>query len=238
MRNQQAQLNVERLEARDLLAPLTGYTPAQIRHAYGFDQMWLDGRGVTIAIVDAYDDPKIGRDLTRFDRAFGLPDPPSFTKVDQFGGTHFSWNDSWSGEISLDVEWAHAIAPQADILLVEAKSNSNQDLDTAVDYARNQPGVVAVSMSYGAGEVPFEIARDDLFTTPAGHIGGFGLPGGINFVAATGDSGAPGGYPAYSPNVLSVGGTSLFLDGAGNYLDEKNKWQKLLTKNVYAYTLQ
>jgi hypothetical protein len=225
MRKQRTHLNVECLETRQVPAALLGgYTPAQISHAYGFDQMWVNGAGETIAIVDPYDDPRIGSDLTQFDQAFGIPDPPSFTKVDQFGGTHFSWNDSSSAEISLDVEWAHAMAPAANILLVEANSATDADLDTAVDYARNQPGVVAVSMSYGHPEDPLnpatELARDIHFTTPAGHIGGYGLPGGITFVAATGDSGWPGAYPAYSPNVLAVGGTTLFADGAGNYLGE------------------
>jgi subtilase family serine protease len=219
MKKYQTRLTVELLEARDLLAPLAGgYTPAQIRHAYGYDQIPWDGNGETIAIVDAYDDPWIGRDLQRFDQAFGLPDPLNFTKVDQNGGTHFSWNTSWSGEISMDVEWAHAIAPRANILLVEAYTPDN--LDAAVDYARHQPGVVAVSMSYGSYEDG--VVNDALYTTPPGHIGGYGLPGGITFVAATGDLGVPGtGYPAYSPNVLAVGGTSLFLDGAGNWLDEQ-----------------
>jgi subtilase family serine protease len=217
MRKQRSRLSIECLEARNLL---TAYTPAQISHAYGFDQLGLDGTGQTIAIVDAYDDPRIVSDLVQFDRAFGLPDPPSFTKVNQNGGTAFSWNDSWSDEISLDVEWAHAMAPGANILLVEANSATYQDLGTAIDYARNQPGVVAVSMSFGGGEFSAETSLDSLFTTPAGHVGGFGLPGGVTFVASTGDDGAPGGYPAYSPNVVAVGGTSLYLDDAGNYLGE------------------
>jgi subtilase family serine protease len=212
------QLQVEGLETRNLLA--APYSPAQISHAYGFDQLppGLDGTGQTIAIVDAGDDPQIGSDLQAFDQNFGLPDPPSFTKVNEYGGTTFTGNDSWSLEISLDVEWAHAMAPGANILLVEAQ----QDLGTAVDYARNQPGVVAVSMSFGGGEFPSETGpnADGLCTTPAGHIGGFGLPGGVTFVASTGDSGAPGGYPAYSPNVVAVGGTSLYLDDAGNYQSE------------------
>jgi subtilase family serine protease len=223
MRKQrQTCLNVERLEARQLL---TGYTPAQISHAYGFDQWALDGSGQTIAIVDAYDDPNIVSDLKYFDQYFGLPDPPSFVKVNQSGGTSFPKADrGWSREITLDVEWAHAIAPQANILLVEANSNYD-DLYTAVDFARRQPGVVTVSMSFGGKEGSWEANADNILTTPAGHIGGSGLPGGITFVASTGDSGAPAGYPAYSPNVLAVGGTSLTLDDAGNYLGESG-WSK------------
>ena len=92
----------------------SGYSPAQIRHAYGFDQVNFggvpgDGRGQTIAIVDAYDDPTIASDLTAFDTAFGLPAPPCFTKVNQNGGTqHPPPDPGWDQEMALDVEWAHA----------------------------------------------------------------------------------------------------------------------------------
>jgi subtilase family serine protease len=142
------------------------------------------------------------------------------------------------------VEWAHAIAPEANILLVEANSNSFADLYTAVDYARHQPGVVTVSMSFGSGEVSFEPNIDTILTTPAGHIGGWGLPGGVTFVASTGDNGAPGGYPAYSPNVVAVGGTSLYLDDSGNYLGEAG-WSgsgggisQLEPEPAYQYSVQ
>jgi len=164
-------------------------------------------------------------DLKTFDRTFGLPDPPSFKKVNQTGGTSYPQADAgWAGEIALDVEWAHAIAPGANILLVEANSSSPVDVFTAIDYARNQPGVVAVSLSLGGPEQGFNVRVADTFlTTPAGHIGGYGMPGGITFVASTGDDGAPGGYPAYSPNVLAVGGTSLYVDNQGNY-DSEAGW--------------
>src|SRR5262249_26065742 len=111
----------------------TGYSPAQIRHAYGFDQIAFgavpgDGRGTTIAIVDAFDDPNIANDLHQFDVQFGLPDP-TFTKVNQSGGTSMpAANGGWATEIALDVEWAHAIAPGASILLVEANDNSYSNL--------------------------------------------------------------------------------------------------------------
>ncbi len=90
----------------------TGYTPAQIKHAYGFDQIAFnngtvagDGAGTTIAIVDAYDDPNIANDLHQFDQAFNLPDP-TFTKVNENGGGALpAANASWAVEISLDVEW-------------------------------------------------------------------------------------------------------------------------------------
>src|SRR5207302_6022695 len=112
-----------------------GYDPAQIRHAYGFDQITFgkgvkgDGTGQTIAIVDAYDDPNIFKDLDVFDSTFGIPGGAAssfLTKATPQGKPRTSSN--WAGEISLDVEWAHAIAPGANILLVETRTNSLSDL--------------------------------------------------------------------------------------------------------------
>jgi len=205
----------------------TGYSPTQLRHAYGFDQISFngtpgDGTGTTIAIVDAFDDPNIfnsdpnlPNDLHKFDVAFGLPDPPSFIKLNQFGSTSNlpAPNKGWITEIALDVEWAHAIAPGAKILLVEANSASGADLYQAVDTARNYPGVNLVSMSWGGRESIFESSLDSHFTTPVGHVG-------VTFVVASGDSGAPAEYPSASPNVVSVGGTTLNLDSNGNILSE------------------
>src|SRR5262249_52962977 len=156
-----------------------------------------DGTGQTIAIVDAYDNPDIATDLHVFDQQFGLPDPPEFTKVALNSPQP---NADWAGEIALDVEWAHAIAPGAKILLVEARSWNLNDLTAAVDYAANQPGVSAVSMSWGANEWPGEHASDSHFLTPTGHSG-------VTFVASAGDNGAIPEWPSVAPNVLSVGGT-------------------------------
>ena len=194
-----------------VLSAVSGFTPAQVRHAYGFDQISFsgvqgDGRGQTIAIIDPYDDPNINSDLNVFDSTFGLAAPPSFRKVDQTGGTRYPSPDyRAAGEISLDVEWAHAIAPAANILLVEANALTYDDLLTAVDFARHQPGVTTVSMSWGGGEFPGETQLDSFFTTPAGH-------GNVTFVASSGDLGAPPSWPAISPNVLSVGGTALTVN--------------------------
>ena len=210
-----------------------GLTPTQIRHAYGFDQVLIggvqgDGTGQTIAIIDAYDDPTIVSDLHNFDaywtaNGYNLPDPPSFIRVAQNGSTNYPGTDpagagnangTWEMETSLDVEWAHALAPNANILLVEATSPSNSNLMTAaVGYAKSQPNVSLITMSFGQGEFSGETSFDSLFTTPNGHIG-------ITFLASTGDNGQPSGYPAFSPNVVAVGGTTLNVDGAGNYLGE------------------
>jgi subtilase family serine protease len=198
----------------------TGLTPTQIRHAYGFDQITFnngtvtgDGTGTTIAIVDAYDDPNIASDLHQFDQTFGLSDP-TFTKVNQNGGSTLPQaNTGWAEEISLDVEWAHAIAPGANILLVEATSPTYANLFTAVTYAAAQSGVVAVSMSWGGSEFFGQTGYDSVFKTPSGHAG-------VTFVSSSGDSGAPVSYPASSPNVLAVGGTTLNVDSSGNIQSE------------------
>ncbi len=111
------------------------------------------------------------------------------------------------------MEWAHAIAPGANIVVVEAKSQNRQSLLFAVDTARNMAGVSAVSMSWGFSEIPYQSSWH--FRTPAGHAG-------ITFVAASGDNGLAGGtnWPAVSPDVLAVGGTSLNVNDSGNYLGE------------------
>src|SRR5271166_3820452 len=95
--------------------PSAPYTPAQIQQAYGFNSIALNGSGETIAIVDAYDDPNIQADLTTFDNRFGLP-TPTVTRVNETGGTSLPKSDptgGWELEESLDVEWAHAMAPGA-----------------------------------------------------------------------------------------------------------------------------
>ena len=162
-------------------------------------------------------DPSFGTsDLAMFDKAFGLPDPPSFTKYNEQGqttnlpGTDPSGagnlNGTWEMEESLDVEWAHAMAPGARIDLVEAINDTNNDDDfKAVQTAASLPGVSVVSMSWGLPEYAGQTAVDATFTTPSGHNG-------VTFIASAGDQGSPGYYPAYSPNVLAVGGTTLALN--------------------------
>ena len=235
--------------------PAGALTPNQVRGAYGlgaytggaltggigFNGIQGDGRGQTIAIVDAYDDPNAVSDLNAFSTATGLPTfggigNPTFTKLNQTGGTTFPQPaplGSWGVEESLDIEWAHSMAPLANIILFEANDASN-NLFTAVQTAAATPGVVCVSMSWGGGEQFDESIFDSTaFVTPFGHLGGSAtlggteLPGGITFLASAGDSGAfspafpttvTPQYPASSPNVIAVGGTSLTVNGTGpNY---------------------
>jgi hypothetical protein len=208
------------LQVLPLVSPgPSGLSPQQIAGAYGVNQIKFsggkvvgNGAGQTIAIVTAYNDPNIGSDLAAFDSQFGLASPPSLT-VKNLGGT--ATDAGWALETSLDVEWAHALAPAAKILLVEAVSSSLADLFSAVSYASNQAGVSVVSMSWGTNEFWGQWSYDRLFTTPAGHAG-------VTYVAASGDSGAWNGpmYPSVSPNVLAVGGTSLTLSGGSSYGSE------------------
>ena len=190
--------------------PSTAFTPSQIRHAYGFDQIANQGAGQVIGIVDAYDDPNVEADLAVFDAQFGLPACTSangcFRKI--YSGAKPALNSNWALEIALDVEWAHVIAPKATIVLVETPTNSLTNLLTGVDVAvRN--GASAVSMSWTVAEFSGENSYDNHFTAS-----------GVTFFAAAGDSGTGVAYPAASPDVVGVGGTSLHLDSSGNYQSE------------------
>ena len=191
--------------------PSSAFVPSQIRHAYGFDLIANQGAGQTIGVVDAYDDANAENDLGVFSKKFSLPACTSsngcFRKV-YSNGRKPAANSNWSVEISLDIEWAHAIAPQAKIVLIEAPSNNLSDLLSAVDVAvRN--GASAVSMSWTAGEISSERNLDNHF-----------VANGVTFLAASGDTGTGVNYPAASPYVIGVGGTSLTLDVHGNYLSE------------------
>ncbi len=212
----------------------SGYTPAQIETAYGINAITdggvaQQGAGETIAIVDAYDDPNMvsssaanfaTSDLHQFDLMYHLPESAGFfTKVNQTGGTSYPTpatpdpvNGSWATEISLDVEWAHSLAPMAKIILVEATDDSNANLAAAVQWAGQSSSAQVVSMSFGGNEFDGETSLDSGMVSPAGY--------GVTYLAATGDAGAPSGYPAYSPNVVAVGGTSLYLSGLGGYGSE------------------
>ena len=189
----------------------SGVFPAQMRKAYGIDQLANQGAGQIIGIVDAFDDPNIEADLGVFTTQFGLPPCTTangcFQKV-YASGSQPSTNAGWTVEISLDVEWAHTIAPQATILLVEAASASFTDLFAAVDVAV-QHGASVVSMSFGGRESSSETANDSHFSVPN-----------VTFVASSGDSGHGASYPAASPFVLSVGGTTLTVQPDGTYVSE------------------
>jgi subtilase family serine protease len=185
----------------------TGLSPAQIRAAYNMPA--IGGQG-TIAIIDAFDDPTVLNDLTVFSTQFNLPLPNASNFEKHMMTPKIALNYGWAVEISLDVQWAHAIAPNAKILLVESTTNSYADLLAAVDYARSRADVVAISMSWGGGEFSSESSYDYHFTSASG----------IAFFASSGDNGAGVFFPASSPNVIAVGGTTLTLTSTGSVITE------------------
>jgi subtilase family serine protease len=212
----------EDLEHRRLL---TGYTPAQIETAYGFNQISFDGgtvagsgQGQTIALIETYNDSTLVQDLDNFDAAYGLQNPGStwsLSVVGENGGAPPTTSSTGSAtlETALDLEWAHAIAPQANILVVEASSAYDSDLDAAVQYAASATGVSTVSISYvRQEESSVDLSENSVFTTPANHQG-------VTFVAASGDDEIVT-YPSASPNVLGVGGTTLTLNADNSYNSE------------------
>jgi subtilase family serine protease len=195
---------------------VVGLTPTTIYSVYGFNSLSCSGAktcgsGQTIAIVDAFDDPNIESDLGVFTSTFSLPACTTangcFTKATPQGAPRT--DRGWALEISLDVEWAHAIAPGAKILLVEAVTNSFANLFGAIDYAVKQPGVHQVSMSWGGSEFSSEASDDSHFTVS-----------GVTFTASSGDSGNGIIYPSASPNVVSVGGTTLNFNRFGTFVSE------------------
>lgn len=194
------------------VAPAAPQTPASIRQQYGFDKLTQTGAGQTIAIVIAYNDPSVVSDLAYFSNYYGLPMPPSISVVNQTGGTTLpdpepAGSHDWERELSLDVQWAHAIAPAANILVVAAASPTYNDLFAAVRYAKTVPGVSTVSMSFAGVEFPgVNVLNESAFNQPANQ--------GVTFIAASGDNGAELNYPASSPQVMAVGGTTINADGS------------------------
>jgi subtilase family serine protease len=183
----------------------SGLSPATMAGAYGWTTDPSAGKGQTIAIVDAYDDPTAESDLNVFSQQFGLPACTTtnlcFSKVSQTGTKRYPRaNSGWALEIALDIEWAHAIAPGAKILLVEASSNSFANLLAAEDWAAAHASYV--SNSWGGSEFSGENTYDSHFTTS-----------GVSYFVSAGDNGTPAEYPSSSPSVVSVGGTTLSFSG-------------------------
>lgn len=197
------------------LGPGGGMTPMQIRDFYGLP---ATGGHDVIAIVDAFDYPTALSDFNTFSAMFGLPQETStnptastntvFQVVYQ-GGKKPRTNAGWALEAALDIEWAHALAPNAKIVLVEAQSNSYANLFAAVDMAAALPGVRQVSMSWGGSESSSETSYDAHFNV-----------NGPVFFAASGDSGGKTIYPSTSPYVVAVGGTSVATDANGTFTGE------------------
>jgi subtilase family serine protease len=198
---------------------VAGLIPSQVRRAYGFDQITNEGEGQTIGIIVAFDHPRIEDDLAVFSSTFGLPvcttSNHCFEKVYASGTkptpspSELPFLDSFLLEHALDVEWAHAIAPKARIMLVESSGLLVDTLLQAVDVAVAK-GASVVTMSW---QTQIEFARQ---TTLDNHF----VAANVSFVAAAGDTGHPASWPAASPFVTAVGGTSLHLDSKGKYVNE------------------
>ncbi len=184
------------------------YTASEMRSAYSYSS--ASGAGETIAILDAYGSPSLSSDVACFDQVMGLP-APSLTVVTPFGSVHGK-NSGWGLETSLDVEWAHAMAPAASLLLIVTPSSSLTYLiNDAVPYAVSH-GAKIISMSWGSAESSLgcstEISESSYFTNASAA--------GVIPVAASGDSGANDGthaptvdYPSADPSVVGAGGTTL-----------------------------
>lgn len=221
--------------------PATCFGPKQMRAAYGVDQLakkGLDGSGRTIVIIDAYSSPSITSDLAKFNAQFNLP-AADFEQIAPDGLTQWDPNDAnqvgWSGEITLDVEWAHAIAPAAKIKLVLAKSNNDADILSATKYAVDNNLGDVISQSFGEGEVCMDpalvAAQHQIFATATAKR--------MTLLASSGDQGSaqPGctddapyfksaSTPASDPNVTAVGGTLLNADGLTGAYKSETVWNE------------
>ncbi len=195
-----------------------GYDPATIGAYLGLTG---DGAGQTVAVVDAYRDPSIKSDVNTFSTQFGLPricgtagaTAPCFNfKVTAPTGTAGE-NADWALETSLDVEWIHAIAPEAKVRLVTAHDASFASMWAAVtDAAALAPAAISISWGLGDGEFSGESFYN--WHCQLAHS---------VCVASTGDYGHPGEYPAYNPAALAVGGTTLQLSPSGA-VDSEVAW--------------
>jgi chitodextrinase len=177
------------------------YGPLYLQSAYNAPST---NPGTTVAIVDAYDDSRAESDLAYYRSYFGLSpcttDNGCFRRVDQRGGTSYPQGDrAWATEISLDLDMVSAICPNCHLLLVEADTNSSSDLGHAVNEAVAL-GASVVSMSWGGAEYSGETSDNAAY---------YEHPG-VALIASSGDYGYGAEFPSAAPDVVSVGGTSLY----------------------------
>jgi subtilase family serine protease len=220
------------------------YEPAQFQQAYDLKPLYaagVTGAGETIVIVDSFGSPTIASDLTVFDQTFGLPDPPSFQIIqpagpvaaypaDPFGAADRA---GWAFETTLDVEWAHVMAPGANILLVETPTSETEgvqgfpEIVAAENYVINHNLGDVITQSFGATEQTFPSAQSILNLRSA-FVNA--QQNNVTVLGASGDNGATddmsdlsccfpfavNSWPSSDPLVTSVGGTMLSLDANGN----------------------
>ena len=214
-----------------------GYQPSEIQTAYNLTPLYqagLDGTGTTIAIVDAFGSTTIARDARAFAAAMGLP-PVNLTIVGTPTESNFSTdpNAGWATETTLDVEWVHAIAPGAKILLVIAPTNLESDLFAAIATASATPGVVAISNSWGDVESATDVASRASTDAVLKMANARGQA--VNF--STGDSGnftidlgyIDVSYPSGSPYATAIGGVTVALDSQ-QHIAWQTSWGTNLTE--------
>jgi subtilase family serine protease len=187
---------------------VSGYGPSDLQAAYNLATAAADnGSGETVAVVDAYNDPDADSDLSTYRSEFGLPACTEangcFKVVSQTGSTtslpeNAPTSDDWTAEESLDVDMVSAVCPLCNIDLVEADSDNDSDLGTAVNEAVTL-GAGYISNSYGGSESSSETSEDSAYYDHPGTV----------ITASAGDSSYGVEYPAASPYVTAVGGTSL-----------------------------
>ncbi len=225
-------------------------TPAQIQRAYGMLPLYqegVDGAGQTIVIVDPYGSPTIASDLRHFDAAFGLSGPPSFRVIAPAGpiraGRFAGYRLGVAYETTLDVEWAHVMAPRASILLVETPA---AEIEGATGFPQIVRALTYVIRRHLGGVISMSLAAtEETFSSPAQLLSfrsAFKLAAEpayrVTLVAASGDWGASGptygnnsyyprpvvGWPASDPLVTAVGGTQLDLSSSGARSSPDTAW--------------
>jgi subtilase family serine protease len=219
------------------------YSPQEIQNAYGLTsilQAGYTGVGQTIIIIDSFGSPTITLDLAAFDAAYGLPDPPSFKVYAPLGTVPFDPTDSgqvgWAFEATLDVEWAHAMAPSANIVLLTSPVNETQGVQGMPEFLSLEKYALShrlgkiISQSWGATEnTLFDPAGQQVFEDFEDFYREAAREN-VTVLASAGDGGSSNvdvnhniypfptvGYPASSPFVTAVGGTSLYADTSGAY---------------------
>jgi subtilase family serine protease len=220
------------------------YGPPQLHAAYDMTSLYTagdEGKGKTIVLVDAFGSSTIKTDLAAFDKGFSLPAPPSF-KIITPEGKPTSSNSGWATETTLDVEWAHAMAPQANILLVETPVNETigtagfPQIVKAEEYVIDHKLGDVISQSFGAAEPTFPsatsikdlrgaytLAQKDKVTVLASS-GDQGVSSASNAAGTTFFTKRVVNWPASDPLVTGVGGTQLHLTQAGARTAPDNVW--------------
>ncbi len=233
------------------------YSPQEMRNAYSITPLikkGFTGKGQTIVIIDSYGSPTLVSDLKTFDKGYGLPDPPSIKQLAPLGSVPFNPNSSeqlgWAEETSLDVQWSHALAPDANIVVLTSPVSETQGVQGMPEFLALEKYAVEhhlgqiISQSWGTTEntlfdksSEFVLDKFETFYKQAARAH-------VSVFASSGDAGTANpdvagniypfptvGYPASSPYVTAVGGTSLYADTNGNYQSE-TVWNDLATQGA------